>query len=156
MDSAYSREFKVENYMGRNLPAWATSFATSAAPELFSEFPHLVSEMSFDNIIPGKEFVGDIYRMENGIQPHRGWKQVLQIGDGVVRPPLERWSLNWHRPPRPLNEEGRKMVEGLAYACDLMESRFERRRLKKLHKAGYMREFAPLRFKERIPGTWVE
>ncbi|KAI8660549.1 Helo-like-N domain-containing protein [Fusarium keratoplasticum] len=155
-DEAYIRELKVEEYMGRNLPTWVMSFAATDAPELFSEFPHLVSWNSFGYIIPGKKTPGDIYHMPDEPKPHQGWKQVLQVSGGVVRPPLERWSLNWHRPPRPLDEEGRKMVEGLAYACDLMESRFERKRLKKLRKAGYMREFAPLRFKERIPGTWVE
>lgn len=154
--SAYLRELKVENYMGRNLPIWFKSFTATAAPELFSEFPHLASWDSCGNIIPGRHTPGDIYRMADGPKPHQGWKQVLQVGGGIVHPPLERWSLNWHRPPRPLDEEGKKMVEGLAYACDLMESRFERKRLKKLRKAGYMREFAPLRFKERIPGTWVE
>ncbi|RSL76523.1 hypothetical protein CEP51_009887 [Fusarium floridanum] len=153
---AYLRELKVEKYMGRSLPTWVTSFAATAAPELFSEFPRLVSLDSVGYIIPGKKSPGDIYRMAGGLKPHQGWKQVMWIGGGVVHPPLERWSLNWHLPPRPLNEEGRKMVEGLAYACDLVESRFERKRLKKLRKAGYMREFAPLRFKERIPGTWVE
>ncbi|UPK94547.1 hypothetical protein LCI18_005482 [Fusarium solani-melongenae] len=155
-EGACVRELKVEKYMGRNLPTWAMSFAATDAPELFSEFPHLTTWDSFGNIIPGRKTPGDIYRMEDGPKPHQGWKQVLQLSGGVVRPPLERWSLNWHRPPRPLDEEGRKLVEGLAYACDLMESRFERKRLKKLRKAGYMREFAPLRFKERIPGTWVE
>lgn len=155
-EGAYVRELKVEKYMGRNLPTWVMSFAATDAPELFSEFPHLISWDSFGYIIPGKKTPGDIYHMPDGPKPHQGWKQVLQVSGGVVRPPLERWSLNWHRPPRPLDEEGRKMVEGLAYACDLMESRFERKRLKKLRKAGYMREFAPLRFKERIPGTWVE
>ncbi|WAO92863.1 Helo-like-N domain-containing protein [Fusarium falciforme] len=155
-EGAYVRELKVKKYMGRNLPTWVMSFAATDAPELFSEFPHLVSLDSFGYIIPGKKTPGDVYHMPDGPKPHQGWKQVLQVPGGVVRPPLERWSLNWHRPPRPLDEEGRKMVEGLAYACDLMESRFERKRLKKLRKAGYMREFAPLRFKERIPGTWVE
>ncbi|RSL71171.1 hypothetical protein CEP54_001488 [Fusarium duplospermum] len=155
-EDTYLRELKVEKYMGRNLPTLVTSFATTAAPELFSEFPHLVSWGSFGYIIPGKERPGDIYLMSDGPKPHQGWKQLLWVAGGIVRPPLERWSLNWHLPPRPLDEEGRKMVEGLAYACDLMESRFERKRLKKLRKAGHMREFAPLRFKERIPGTWVE
>ncbi|KAH7258232.1 hypothetical protein MRS44_010250 [Fusarium solani] len=153
---AYIRELKVEEYMGRSLPTWVMSFAATDAPELFSEFPHLTSWDSFGYIIPGKKSPGDIYRMADGPKPHQGWKQVLQVSGGVVHPPLERWSLNWHRPPRPLDEEGRKLVEGLSYACDLMESRFERKRLKMLRKAGYMREFAPLRFKERIPGTWVE
>ncbi|KAI8715475.1 Helo-like-N domain-containing protein [Fusarium sp. LHS14.1] len=155
-EGAYMREFNVVKNMGRNLPTWVMSFAATDAPELFSEFPHLVSWDSFGDIIPGKETPGDIYRIADGPKPHQGWKQVLQIRGGIIRAPLERWSLNWHQPPRPLDEEGRKMVEGLAYACDLMESRFERKRLKKLRKAGYMREFAPLRFKERIPGTWVE
>lgn len=155
-EGAYVRELKVEKYMGRNLPTWVMSFAATDAPELFSEFPHLVAWDSFGNIIPGRKTPGDIHRMVDGPKPHQDWKQVLQVGGGVIHPPLERWSLNWYRPPRPLDEEGRKMVEGLAYACDLMESRFERKRLKKLRKAGYMRELAPLRFKERIPGTWVE
>ncbi|KAF4462360.1 hypothetical protein FALBO_10830 [Fusarium albosuccineum] len=145
-DSGYLREFTVREYRGRKLPSWTTSYAASAAPELFTEFPHLVDWESH----------GYIYVNPGSPEPHQAWKHPLQVYGGIVRAPLERWSLDWRRPPEPWTEEYRRAVKELAYACDLMESRFERKQQKKLRKVGYLRDFGALKLKGRIPGAWVD
>ncbi|KAF5005345.1 hypothetical protein FDECE_8203 [Fusarium decemcellulare] len=144
--SSYLREFTVREYRGRKFPSWTTSYAASAAPELFTEFPHLVNWEAY----------GDIYVRPGSPEPHQAWKPPLQVGGGIVRAPLERLCLSLYRYPEPWTEEDRRIVEGLAYACDLMESRFERKRQKKLRKVGYLREFGALKLKGRIPGAWVD
>ncbi|KAF7545030.1 hypothetical protein G7Z17_g9486 [Cylindrodendrum hubeiense] len=147
--SPFRRRFDVREIDGRQLPCWIELCDESCpSHELFEEFPHLTRPDPGETVhFPGP----------GNQEPHKAWKHVNTPDEILIRLALQR-KLARCLPAADLWDETdyikwRQMcIDGLERACDLMESRFERRQLKKLRKAGHP---GKIKMRSQMPGAWV-
>lgn len=157
-ETLYKRQFVVKESRGRRLPCWIEVSSDSCqARELFAEFPHLKQKSSF----------GVRYPQYDVTEQHLAWKypnlkaqfdptDCSLFPSYPVYPPLDRKEpayLRQQLPSSRIYEWAQKQLAGLDRACDLMESRFERRQARKMRKLGYLKR---LKTQNQIPGAWVE
>ncbi|KAH7146329.1 hypothetical protein EDB81DRAFT_487913 [Dactylonectria macrodidyma] len=152
-DVVYKRRFVVQESRGRRLPCWVEVFPDSCSTrDVFVEFPHLRQESSF----------GRRWLLPSSTGGHLAWKCPVWISTYAmmdtssepsypVYPPLDRRNSCYFGNRVNFQESWQARLAGLNHACDLMESRFERKQAKKRRKAGGMKA---LKLKGRIPGAW--
>lgn len=152
----YTPQFAVQEFQGRKLPCWVmTCDQSCSTPDLMAEFPHLTYGSTSDWL--------DLHPFE--VQPaqgHRAWK-VTGLEDEfpfLLVPSRHYLDLVmervFFREPCMGSEEYegyQKRLEAFQYACDLIESRFGRRMMKKLCKVEGVKSLNPTR---RMPGSWVD
>ncbi|KAH6962232.1 hypothetical protein BKA56DRAFT_598526 [Ilyonectria sp. MPI-CAGE-AT-0026] len=151
----YTRQFAVQEFQGRKLPCWVmTCDQSCSTPDLMAEFPHLNYGSSNDDWLDWSEV--------QAAQDHKAWKFVIMEQEFPFLEAPSRRHLNWSLRHGPSMESWmrfeeytcyQKGLEGLQYACDLVESRFEHRRIKKLRKTEGIKKLKPGR---RLPGSWVD
>ncbi|KAL6412620.1 hypothetical protein AUP68_03824 [Ilyonectria robusta] len=163
-ETLFKRQFIVRESRGRQLPCWIEVYSDScAARELFTEFPQLKQKSSFGLRFP----------QEDVTERHLAWKYPIWGAEPIWRaeydrnergllpsypvyPPLDRNERAFLRSVLPSDREykwAQEQLAGLDRACDLMESRFERKQARKMRKSGGLKR---LKFKTRMPGAWVE
>lgn len=157
-ETLYKRRFVVKESRGRRLPCWIEVNSDSCqARELFAEFPHLRQKSSF----------GSRHPQDDVTEQHLAWKDPIWkarpghsdrslLPSYPVYPPLNRNEPAYLGQQLPLSRIygwSQEQLAGLDRACDLMESRFERRQARKMRKSGGLKR---LKFKTRMPGAWVE
>lgn len=153
----YTPQFAVQEFQGRKLPCWVmTCDQSCSTPDLMAEFPHLTYGSASDDWL-------DLYRFE--AQPAEGHKTWKAAGLGVEFPFLlvpsrhhsdlvvERALFGGPWMGSEEHESCRVRSKAFQYACDLIESRFERRIVKKLCKAEGVKN---LKLVRRMPGSWVD
>ncbi|KAH6971599.1 hypothetical protein BKA56DRAFT_594609 [Ilyonectria sp. MPI-CAGE-AT-0026] len=154
----FKRQFIVKESRGRRLPCWIEVYSDSCTVrEVFMEFPHLKQKSSF----------GLRHPQDDVTEQHLAWKfPIWKARPGhndrsllpsyPVYPPLDRNEpayLEQHVRPSRIYHWSQEQLAGLDRACDLMESRFERRQARKMRKSGGLKR---LKLKTRMPGAWVE
>ncbi|KAL5592293.1 hypothetical protein FOBRF1_013319 [Fusarium oxysporum] len=147
--SNYRRVLYIEHSRGRRFPCWAKVIEKSCScRELFQEFPHLVYQDTLSHLIGPRDTM----------LQYQSWK------DGTFNYPYvveKSWPIWPPLQPNPTYreymqkyEESRILADKwIDDACRLMESRFERKQMRKQRKAGYKGE---LRKQKSMPGAWVE
>ena len=145
------REFYPIMVGDKVLPCWRFSVdESSPIRELFMEFPyvctHGLPEYYYTNF------------PQNHEDQHQAWKDVENMlwdeNDWIIRPPLAGHEYGHRLVHSCTNEERAKLKESLQLAHSLMESRFNRRQMKKLRKARCAdKEFTP---RKPMPGTWYD
>ncbi|KAM5383375.1 hypothetical protein ACJZ2D_002068 [Fusarium nematophilum] len=142
--TSFQRSFVVRNSRGRRLPSFIQTIDISCpVREVFNEFPHLVHV----------NFYGHVRGPLGVLKPH--WiRPNIMVESYVETEDFPSWPVY---PPfdQHLKEqcmrygETKKQKELLDRSCDLMESRLDRKQLKKMRKAG-------LRMARQMPGAWVD
>ncbi|KAF5013369.1 hypothetical protein FDECE_616 [Fusarium decemcellulare] len=149
--TSYHNFFMVQEFDGRRLPSWIEAIDyTCPVRDLFMEFPQF-------------KLRGPVChrRVPYGYQDsHQVWKDPHAIGfddsdlsSWPVLPPLCRRAVQHLRGRLEIHEEDIMKIEGLDRACDLMETRFERKQRRKLLKAGYTGRRV---LNSAMPGTWID
>ncbi|KAH7134631.1 hypothetical protein B0J13DRAFT_641217 [Dactylonectria estremocensis] len=156
LETVYKRQFVVRESKGRRLPCWVEVFPDShPMREIFVELPHLRQKSSF-----GRRMVPYLRTREHLASSWKcpTWSPMFPLHDRSslpsypVYPPLDRGDLWYSRGVAKLLDFEQAQLAGLDRACDLMESRFERKQAKKRRKAGGMKA---LKRKGRMPGAWI-
>ncbi|KPM42456.1 hypothetical protein AK830_g4084 [Neonectria ditissima] len=155
-ETLYSREFAVQESGGRWLPCLIEKIADSCSVrELFTEFPHLKQESSFGfrhvKTRPGTTQMHLAWKMPKWKAKYCDPGETSDVPSYPFYPPLDRGL--YYRPRANEPSFDRAKWAGLDRACDLMDSRFERKQAKRRYKAGYTKR---LEFQSRMPGAWVD
>ncbi|CAM1502946.1 Fc.00g077220.m01.CDS01 [Cosmosporella sp. VM-42] len=144
-ESRYKREFSPVKFKNWSMPCWDFAVSESCpVRELLLEYPYISREAA----TPIMNFPIDI---DN---PHRAWKntECAQWGWDIVRPPLSSFDVLAYSGRSRTEAEGQIIKESRRRAQSLMQSRFNRRQMKKLRKARSAKgEFIP---RKPMPGTW--
>ncbi|KAH6987222.1 hypothetical protein EDB80DRAFT_898466 [Ilyonectria destructans] len=151
----YTPQFVIQEFQGRKLPCWVmTCDQSCSTPDLVAEFPHLTYGSPNNDWLDWSEV--------QAAQDHKAWKFVILEQEFPFLEAPSRRHLNWfleygHSLESWMGFEEytccQKGLEALQYACNLVESRFERRRIKRLRKAEGIKKLQPGR---RMPGSWVD
>lgn len=152
----YTPKFAVQESQGRKLPCWVmTCDQSCSTPDLMAEFPHLTYGSTTDDDGLPSSYV-------QAGQDHKAWKVIRLKWEFPFLQVPSRRHLNWlfengHNMESRMGSEGykyfQKGLEAFQYACDLVESRFERRWIKRFRKAEGIKKSKPGR---RMPGSWVD
>jgi hypothetical protein len=147
--SNYRRVLYIEHSRGRRFPCWAKVIEESCScRELFQEFPHLVHQDTLSHLIGPRDTMLQYQSWEDGTfnypyDVEKSWP---------IWPPLQPNPT--YREYMQKYEESRRLADKwIDDACRLMESRFERKQMRKQRKAGYK---GGLRKLKSMPGAWVE
>lgn len=154
-ETVYKRRFVVRERGGRRLPCWVEVFPDFyPMRDMFVEFPHLREKSSFGKRgLPGT-FTGGHLAWKSPLWKSRyNWFDFSTLPSYPIYPPLDRGDLSYLREKARLSESEQELLATLDRACDLMESRFERKQAKKRRKAGSMKA---LKQKGRMPGSWID
>lgn len=142
----FRKIFTIQEYGGRRMPCWIQEI-DGACPirELLLEFPHLQKGYILYYLDLKSSTVSEL---------HRAWKDPMArkcldgssfwpFYPGLAKTMMDGLRGSWQ------SEEIKRQVSSLDWACYLVESRFERRQLRKLLKTGQ-------KYPDGMPGAWVD
>jgi hypothetical protein len=144
MGTGFRKIFAIQEFGGTRVPCWTLEI-DDICPirELLLDFPHFQK--------------AEIFRVQlgcsNELEMHRAWKDpaARRCPDGSSSwpfcPTLARTIMDGLSGPWQ-SDVIKQQIASLDWACYLMESRFERRQMRKLRKTGQ-------RCPNRMPGAWV-
>lgn len=144
-DTEFRKIFAIQEFGGRRVPCWIQEIDdTCRVRELLLEFPHFQMDEVYS------------FRMKRSDAPeaHRAWKDpMIQLClDGSPTWPFYHpgdWAVMHHFRRLWHPKVTKRQIAGFDRARDLMESRFNKKQMRKLRKTGK-------RCPDRMPGAWVD